>query len=59
MDVCDKEGKLEKKEFYINIFDTAGQEKFRSISCSYFRESNGIFIVSYDISLISKKNIWI
>ena len=49
LDVCDKKGKIEKKQFYISIFITPGIEKFRSISCSYFRNSNGILFV-YDIT---------
>ena len=37
-----------EKEAEITLFDTAGQEKFRSISVSYFRESKGLVMV-YDI----------
>ena len=38
-----------EKDAEIILYDTAGQEKFRSISISYFRESTGI-IMMYDIS---------
>ena len=38
-----------EKEIEIILFDTAGQEKFRSISVSYFRESKGLIMV-YDIT---------
>ena len=38
-----------EKDAEIILYDTAGQEKFRSISISYFRESTGI-ILMYDIS---------
>ena len=38
-----------EKEIEITLFDTAGQEKFRSISVSYFRESKGLIMV-YDIT---------
>lgn len=33
----------------MQIFDTAGQEKFRSIVSSYYRSSNGI-IVAFDLT---------
>ena len=38
-----------EKEAEITLFDTAGQEKFRSISVSYFRESKGLVMI-YDIT---------
>ena len=38
-----------EKEIEITLFDTAGQEKFKSISISYFRESKGLIMV-YDIT---------
>jgi len=38
-----------EKEAEITLFDTAGQEKFRSISVSYFRESKGLIMI-YDIT---------
>ena len=38
-----------EKEAEITLFDTAGQEKFRSISVSYFRESKGL-VMLYDIT---------
>ena len=37
------------KDVEIQLFDTAGEEKFRSISISYFRGSNGL-LVMYDIT---------
>ena len=49
LDVCNKEGKIENKNFQIDLFDTAGQEKFRAITYSYFKGADGIFIV-YDIT---------
>ena len=36
-------------ELNMQIGDTAGQERFRSLTASYLRESNGIFIV-FDLS---------
>ena len=36
-------------EIKINIFDTAGQERFRSISSNYIRNADGILLV-YDIT---------
>ena len=38
-----------EKEVEVILFDTAGQERFRSISVSYFRESKGLIMV-YDIT---------
>ena len=38
-----------EKDVDISLFDTAGQERFRSISISYFRESSGFFVM-YDIT---------
>ena len=38
-----------EKDVDRSLFDTAGQERFRSISISYFRESSGFFVM-YDIT---------
>jgi small GTP-binding protein len=57
------------KELYINntscarlkIWDTCGQERFRSITRQYFKNSNGVFLV-FDLSnkdTIKKLNIWL
>ena len=45
----DIKGSKVKKSFQISLFDTAGQEKFRSITKNYFKGSNGIILV-YDIT---------
>ena len=57
------------KEIYLNnntiaaslrIFDTCGQEKFRSITRSYFKNSQGVFLI-FDLSnkdTIKNLNIW-
>ncbi|CAJ2507479.1 Uu.00g086650.m01.CDS01 [Anthostomella pinea] len=37
------------KAFRLNIFDTAGQERFRTLSTSYYRGAQGVIVV-YDIS---------
>jgi small GTP-binding protein len=42
------EGHTEKKSFDISLFDTAGQERFRSITKNYIKGSDGIILV-YDI----------
>ena len=44
-----KEGKPEKKNFSISLFDTAGQEKFRAITYNYFKGTDGILLL-YDIT---------
>ena len=57
------------KEIYLNnntigvslrVFDTCGQERFRSITRNYFKNSNGVFLV-FDLSsknTIKNLNIW-
>ncbi|KAI1827556.1 ras family-domain-containing protein [Xylaria intraflava] len=37
------------KSYKLNIFDTAGQERFRTLSTSYYRGAHGVILV-YDIS---------
>ncbi|KAI5862851.1 ras family-domain-containing protein [Durotheca rogersii] len=37
------------KAYRLNIFDTAGQERFRTLSTSYYRGAHGVILV-YDIS---------
>ena len=44
-----KDGKKEKKKFNISLFDTAGQERFRSVTLNYYKGSDGIFLI-YDIT---------
>ena len=41
--------KKEKKSFNIKLFDTAGQERFRAITTSYYKGSQGALLI-YDIS---------
>ena len=48
LDVYNKEGKIENKNFCISLFDTAGQEKFRAVTRNYYKGSDGIFLI-YDI----------
>ena len=45
----EKQGKKEKKNFNICLYDTAGQEKFKAITKNYFKGSDGI-ILMYDIT---------
>ena len=49
LDVYNKEGKIENKNFCISLFDTAGQEKFRAVTRNYYKGSDGIFLI-YDIT---------
>ena len=44
-----KDGKKEKKKFNISLFDTAGQERFRSVTLNYYKGSDGIILI-YDIT---------
>ena len=41
--------KIEKLKFEILLVDTAGQEKFRSITKTYFKQADGILLL-YDIT---------
>ena len=41
--------KIEKKSFQISLYDTAGQERFRSITKSYMNKTDGI-ILMYDVT---------
>jgi len=40
---------LENKRVNLTIWDTAGQEKFRSLTSSYYRGAHGI-IITYDVT---------
>ncbi|KAG9232979.1 small GTPase superfamily [Amylocarpus encephaloides] len=40
---------IHKKPYRLNLLDTAGQERFRTLSTSYYRGAHGIILV-YDIS---------
>ena len=45
----ENKGNKYKKNFEISIFDTAGQEKYRSITHNYIKGSDGVVLV-YDIT---------
>jgi len=49
VDIKCKKIKRKDKNILIKIFDTAGEERFRSISKNYFASADGILIL-YDIS---------
>ena len=44
LDITSK-GQNTKKNFEILLFDTAGQERYRAITKTYFRDSNGIILI--------------
>ena len=62
LDVSNQNGKIETKKFNISLFDTAGQEKFRSIiTLNYYKDADACLFI-YDItdksSFVSVKS-WI
>lgn len=52
----------DKKKIKLTIWDTAGQEKFRSLTSSYYRGGQGVILV-YDVTrpetLKNLKEIWL
>ena len=50
-----KKGIIEKKNFIINLYDTAGRERFRYITKNYYKGSHGIIII-HDITNINSFN---
>ena len=55
IDLRNKEIERNKKKINLKIFDTAGQERFRSISRNYFKSSDGILLL-YSINDIESFN---
>ena len=49
VDFYSKDLKLNQEKLKIQFFDTAGQEKYRSICATYYKNADGILLV-YDIS---------
>ncbi|KRX10339.1 P-loop containing nucleoside triphosphate hydrolase [Pseudocohnilembus persalinus] len=49
IDFAVKNLKIDNKIVKVQIFDTAGQERFKSIISSYFRNADGILVV-YDVT---------
>ena len=45
----EEDNKKIKKDFRISLFDTVGQEKFRSMTLNYYKGSDGILLL-YDIT---------
>lgn len=50
-----KEITVDEKRVKLQIWDSAGQERFRNITASYYRNCNGIIIV-YDITSLDSFN---
>ena len=49
IDIKYKDIKRRDRDIKLKIFDTAGQERFKSISKSYFKKADGILLL-YDVS---------
>ncbi len=52
-----KEVTIDEKQYLYRIWDTCGQERFRSLSTSYFRNSDGIMLLFDLNSLNSFENL--
>ncbi len=59
---CSKEKKINKQTYIINVWDTAGQEKFQSLNSLFIKGSN-IVIFVYDVtcrkSFINLSDFWV
>ncbi|KAI0123503.1 P-loop containing nucleoside triphosphate hydrolase protein [Xylariales sp. AK1849] len=49
IDFKSKKLSVRGQAYRVNVFDTAGQERFRTLSTSYYRGAHGVILV-YDIS---------
>lgn len=49
VDFFSKDITIDKQKVNVQFFDTAGQEKYRSISATYFKNSDGVVLV-YDMT---------
>jgi small GTP-binding protein len=52
MELYTKKEFLEDREIKIKIWDTAGQEQFRSLTRNFFHNTDGIFLI-YDVTNMS------
>ena len=48
-DLEEKDGTINKKEVVVNLIDTAGQERYKSLAKSYYKQSDAAIIL-YDIT---------
>ena len=61
VDFASKDIKIDSKQIKVQFWDTAGQEKYKAIASSYYKNALGAFIV-YDITrreTFDKVNIWL
>jgi len=45
VDFKSKKHKIKGEDFIIELWDTTGQDRFRSVVSNFFRDSHGIFLV--------------
>ena len=60
IDFQEKTVNIDKKKVKIQIWDTAGEERFRNIAKNYFNQSDG-FLIVYDITdknTLEKLDFW-
>jgi small GTP-binding protein len=49
IDFKSEKKKINNEEVNVEIWDTSGQDRFRSVACNFFKTADGIFLV-YDIT---------
>ena len=52
VDMCCKDIKIDEQMIRLQFWDTSGEERYKSITCAYYKKSVGALVV-YDIT--SKK----
>ena len=57
LEITSNNGEKKRKNFEIVLFDTAGQERYRAITKTYFRDSNGIILLYSINDLLSFEHI--
>ena len=49
VDICSENIKIDEKVIRLCYWDTCGEERYKSITCAYYKEALGVFVV-YDVT---------